>query len=96
MNSPWVQYIKKMIKMAEELINKAEDLFESGKFEEAIMVYTEVINQRKYLSLARLTYVFYMRGRAYKATGDLDKARQDWRTTQQLKDEGGNPWPLAS
>lgn len=82
--------------MTEELISKAENLFESGKFKEAINLYTQVIDQRKYLSLARLTYVFYMRGKAYKEIGNLDKARQDWRTTQQLKDEGGNPLPLAS
>lgn len=82
--------------MTEELINEAENLFESGKFNEAISLYTKVIDQRKYLSLARLTYVFYMRGRAYKAAGNLDMARQDWKTTQQLKDEGGNPLSLAS
>lgn len=82
--------------MTEELINEAENLFESGKFNEAISLYTKVIDQRKYLSLARLTYVFYMRGRAYKATGNLDLARKDWKTTQQLKDEGGNPLSLAS
>lgn len=71
-------------KLITELMNTAENLYDKGDFTEAIRYYTQLMAYSDTLLPANLYYVLYMRGCAYKETGDITKAHKDWLEAQYL------------
>lgn len=71
-----------------QLIQTADNLAETGKYLEAIQCYSQVIDLNA--SFADLTYALYMRSSAYKAIGDIKKARNDWQKIRLLSYEAAN------
>lgn len=66
-----------------ELINTADRLFDNGRFEFAIKSYTRVLHLEP--ALNNLAYVLYMRAQAYKATGNMQLAKNDWQRVLNLQ-----------
>jgi len=64
------------------LINKAEKVFGEAQYELSIQYYTLALQQL--LSRVDTVYILYMRGCAYKALGEVDKAKEDWHQAQNL------------
>ncbi|OJJ16154.1 hypothetical protein BKI52_35905 [marine bacterium AO1-C] len=61
-------------------MNKAEKVFGEAKYELSIRYYTLALQQMA--SKVDIVYALYMRGCAYKAVGNLSKAKEDWKQAQ--------------
>lgn len=79
---------KSFQKIVLQLIQTADNLAETGKYLEAIQCYSQVIDLNA--SFADLTYALYMRSNAYKAIGDIKKARNDWQRIRLLGHEAAD------
>lgn len=72
------------------IMDTAERVFDQAKYTLAIQYYTQAIAHIN--APANLAYALYMRGCAYKETGNKARARQDWEKAQSLGFQ--HPWGI--
>ncbi|HAS40034.1 MAG TPA: hypothetical protein DCS93_06120 [Microscillaceae bacterium] len=63
-------------------MNKAEKVFGEAQYELSVQYYTLALQQLT--STVDTVYILYMRGCAYKALGQVGKAKEDWHQAQSL------------
>lgn len=79
-----------------DLVNTADDLFDKGKFKQAIQYYAQVINHTEGKPIANLTYALYMKDCANR---EIDKAKNKSLSGGQAKvfpASSGNSQSIAS
>lgn len=75
-------YKKSAAQIAIELMHTAEHTFHEEKYTLSIKYYSQAIP--KINSPTNLAYALYMRGCAYKQTGETKEAARDWKEAQRL------------
>ncbi len=68
-----------------QLLNQAERVFGEAKYELSIQYYTRALQQLNFT--VDIVYALYMRGCAYKAMGNVTKAKKDWQNAQNFNCE---------